>query len=158
MSKGYPIGERSPDQQESTGEPLWLTTDPDLIDWVRVLELLTDTSWGDDYGPGDVKLRQMNTRLHLAGFVIGELKDTLVCYLRVVTDDTTVAYLADVVVDPAFRGKGIGTMLVQTALDMKPRCDWLLHTVDAHAFYEKLGFERRGELLMERRRKRGHQS
>ena len=59
------------------------------------------------------------------------------------TDGATFAYLADVFVLPDYRGQGLATWLVGTALThpaltMLRRV--LLATRDAHALYAKFGF------------------
>jgi GNAT superfamily N-acetyltransferase len=67
----------------------------------------------------------------------------LIGFGRLVTDYATFAWLADVVVLPEHRGKGIGRELVRT-LQAQPdvqnlRC-WMLGTRDAHGVYAALGF------------------
>jgi len=51
-------------------------------------------------------------------------------------------YLADVYVLEEHRGHGLGVELVREIVDNGPFADrrWVLHTRDAHALYEKLGF------------------
>jgi len=64
-------------------------------------------------------------------------------FARVVTDHATVAYLADVFVLEAERGKGLGRWLVESILDhpgLQGLRRWLLGTRDAHGLYCKLGF------------------
>ncbi|MFC4956365.1 GNAT family N-acetyltransferase [Streptomyces mauvecolor] len=66
-----------------------------------------------------------------------------VAYARVVTDRATFAWLCDVYVDPAVRGKGLGTALVTAVRDhLEPHGlrRILLATADAHGVYEKIGF------------------
>ncbi|MFS4097377.1 GNAT family N-acetyltransferase [Streptomyces sp. AF1A] len=66
-----------------------------------------------------------------------------VAYARVVTDQALFAWLADVYVDPAARGKGVGTAFVGRIRDhLKPYGlrRMVLATHDAHGVYEKLGF------------------
>ncbi|MXM63695.1 GNAT family N-acetyltransferase [Streptomyces sp. HUCO-GS316] len=66
-----------------------------------------------------------------------------VAYARVVTDRATFAWLCDVYVDPAVRGKGIGTALVEAVREhLRPYGlrRILLATHDAHGVYEKAGF------------------
>jgi GNAT superfamily N-acetyltransferase len=60
-------------------------------------------------------------------------------------------YLADVYVLDECRGRGRGTELVREVVENGPYADrrWVLHTRDAHALYEKLGFGP-NERLMER--------
>jgi GNAT superfamily N-acetyltransferase len=73
-------------------------------------------------------------------------------FARTVSDGASFAYLADVYVLPEHRGRGLGIELVKEAVDHGPYADrrWLLHTEDAHALYEKLGFGPGGPKLMER--------
>ncbi|HEX7526965.1 MAG TPA: GNAT family N-acetyltransferase [Gaiellaceae bacterium] len=60
-------------------------------------------------------------------------------------------YLADVYVLDECRGRGLGVELVREIVENGPYADqrWVLHTRDAHALYEKLGFGP-NERLMER--------
>jgi GNAT superfamily N-acetyltransferase len=62
---------------------------------------------------------------------------------RVVTDQATFAYLADVFVDESCRGRGLATWLIEV-IRMHPSLQglrrWLLATRDAHGLYEKCGF------------------
>lgn len=64
-------------------------------------------------------------------------------YARVVTDLTTFAWLCDVYVDPAHRGRGLGTWLTTAVRDhLAPYRlkRLLLTTADAHGVYAKAGF------------------
>ena len=64
---------------------------------------------------------------------------------RVVTDFVVFAWLMDLFVDPHFRGKGLGTMLVQSIvdhLDLQQVNGIGLRTEDAHELYRKFGFEK----------------
>lgn len=64
-------------------------------------------------------------------------------FARVVTDAATFAWLADVFVDPAARGRGVATAMVRylRALpELAGLRKWMLGTRDAHALYERLGF------------------
>jgi ribosomal protein S18 acetylase RimI-like enzyme len=76
-------------------------------------------------------------------------------FSRTVSDGASIAYLADVYVLPEYRGRGLGVELVRETVETGPYKDtrWLLHTADAHALYEKFGFRRPGERLLERDRR-----
>ncbi|MFF2506724.1 GNAT family N-acetyltransferase [Streptomyces sp. NPDC058067] len=66
-----------------------------------------------------------------------------VAYARVVTDRATFAWLCDVYVDRAVRGKSLGTALVAAVRDhLEPYGlrRIMLATQDAHGVYEKVGF------------------
>ena len=66
-------------------------------------------------------------------------------YARVVSDRATVAYVCDVVVVEAHRGRGLGAWLmacVRAHPELQGLRRWLLTTQDAHGFYERLGWDR----------------
>lgn len=75
-------------------------------------------------------------------------------FSRTISDLVTLSYLADVYVLAEHRGRGLGAELVRFTVDEGPLAAtrWLLHTADAHALYEKFGFERPGKGLLERKR------
>ena len=52
------------------------------------------------------------------------------------------AYLADVYVLPAHRGRGLGKALVSMMVEEGPGAGfrWMLHTADAHGLYRRFGF------------------
>jgi ribosomal protein S18 acetylase RimI-like enzyme len=61
----------------------------------------------------------------------------------VVSDRTRFAYLADVWVDEAHRGRGIARSVVRFALQHPEFASvscWMLATADAHGVYRELGF------------------
>ncbi|HAI83808.1 MAG TPA: GNAT family N-acetyltransferase [Chitinophagaceae bacterium] len=67
-----------------------------------------------------------------------------VAFARIVSDYATFAYLCDVFVLPAHRGKGLSKYLMQsihehTALQGLRR--WTLFTKDAHGLYQQFGWE-----------------
>lgn len=67
----------------------------------------------------------------------------LVGFARVVTDRATFAYIGDVFILEAHRGKGLSKWLMQVITeqpDMQGLRRWLLATRDAHGLYEQYGF------------------
>jgi GNAT superfamily N-acetyltransferase len=73
---------------------------------------------------------------------------------RVISDYATFAYLSDVFVVPAFRGRGLGKWLVSCVMahpELQGLRRWLLATLDAHGLYEQNGFValRRPDVFME---------
>ncbi len=81
----------------------------------------------------------------------------MVGFARSVSDAVTFAYLADVYVLPAYRGRGLGTELVREMVDGAggEQVRWLLHTADAQPLYAKFGFSEEPPryALMERARR-----
>jgi GNAT superfamily N-acetyltransferase len=78
-------------------------------------------------------------------FCVGALLGTeQVAFARLVTDYATFAYLADVFVMEAYRGKGISKVMMQELFQL----DWVLRlrrlmlaTMDAHGVYTRVGFQ-----------------
>jgi GNAT superfamily N-acetyltransferase len=67
----------------------------------------------------------------------------LIGFARLVTDRATFAWLCDVIVAPAHRGRGLGRALVSALRahpDLQGLRRWLLATRDAHGVYVPLGF------------------
>jgi ribosomal protein S18 acetylase RimI-like enzyme len=68
----------------------------------------------------------------------------LVGFARVSTDFTFRAVLWDVIVDPSYAGKGVGTRVVQSLLrhpKLRTVDQFWLYTSDKQGFYERLGFQ-----------------
>jgi GNAT superfamily N-acetyltransferase len=80
-----------------------------------------------------------------SSLVVGAYRDgQQVGYLRLVSDQTTFAWVCDVFVDESHRGRGIATAMVRFAQahpDHQGLRRWLLATRDAHAVYRCAGFE-----------------
>ncbi|MFE0355061.1 GNAT family N-acetyltransferase [Streptomyces nigra] len=118
-----------------------ISTDAARLDRERVHRWLsTDAYWAI----GRAREKQEEA---IAGSLNFGVYDTAsgeqVAYARVVTDRATFAWLCDVYVDPAVRGKGIGTALVRAVREhLRPYGvrRILLATHDAHGVYAKLGF------------------
>ncbi len=64
-------------------------------------------------------------------------------YGRVITDNATFGYLADVFILEEYRGRGLSKSLIEFILEypgFKNFRRFMLATKDAHALYEKMGF------------------
>jgi len=113
--------------------------DRSRLDFDRVQTWLSETYWS----PGVLQEKVEQAARHSYMVVGAYLNDEQVGYMRVVSDCTRFAYLADVFVDPAHRRKGIGRGLVKFALEHPDLIDvrsWLLSTTDAHGLYRDIGF------------------
>ena len=65
-------------------------------------------------------------------------------FARVISDEATFAYLADVFIIPDFRGEGYSKELVKFIMaypQLQGLRRWVLLTADAHGLYRKFGFE-----------------
>jgi GNAT superfamily N-acetyltransferase len=76
----------------------------------------------------------------------------MVGFARAISDGVALAYLADVFVLPAHRGRRLGERVVAAMIDEGPGAQfrWLLHTADAHDLYRKFGFRDPDHTLLER--------
>ncbi len=80
---------------------------------------------------------------------------SLVGVARLVTDKATFSYLADVFIDPEYRGRGLGKLLMETISaypDLQGLRRQMLATNDAHRLYEAFGYSpvKSPEILMEK--------
>ena len=74
-------------------------------------------------------------------------------FARIVTDDATMYWLADVFIDEEYRSKGIGKQLIKTIITSDRLKDLMgiLATKDVHELYTKYGFIHDNERFMRRR-------
>jgi nitroimidazol reductase NimA-like FMN-containing flavoprotein (pyridoxamine 5'-phosphate oxidase superfamily)/GNAT superfamily N-acetyltransferase len=121
-------------------QQLLLSTDPARIDQRLVHDFLRDESYWAR-GLSEESFRRAARESLCFGVYRGTQQ---LAFARVVTDFARFAYLADVFVVAAMRGKGLGKALVQQILE-EPQLvaieRWLLGTRDAHGLYARFGFE-----------------
>jgi len=78
--------------------------------------------------------------------------DDLIGFARVISDHVYKAFVFDVIVDPAYRNKGLGKLMMETIFN-HPKLSSVSH-IELYCpeslapFYEKLGFNRRTSLLL----------
>ena len=106
----------------------------------QVVRLLRATYWADTR-PVEVIEKSLRHSACFGVYLPGS--DQLVGFARVISDEATTYYLSDVVVDPAWRGRGLGKSLVGhiVAHPAYARLRGFLITRDAHALYRPFGFE-----------------
>ena len=116
-----------------------ISDDPADVDLAAVHAFLTTSYWSPGIAPEKVA-RAIDGSLP---FTLRAPDGTAVGFARVVTDRASFAYLADVHVLDAHRGRGLGDWLVATVLahpDLAGLRRWMLATLDAHGLYAKHGF------------------
>lgn len=109
------------------------------VDFARVHGWLTVTYWSPGIDRARVERAAAGSSLVVSAF----RDDVQVGYLRVVSDRTSFACLADVVVDEDARGEGVASAMLTYALshpDHQGLRRWVLATLDAHGVYERHGF------------------
>lgn len=132
------------------GDGFELDDDPRRLDLDVVWRYLCGSSyWGRGRSREFVE-RSIEGSFRVVGAYRGPLQ---VGFARVVSDGLTVAYLCDVFVLPAFRGRGLGRALVEEAVDGAGLAGltWILHTQDAHDLYRRFGFSEPDRRALERR-------
>jgi GNAT superfamily N-acetyltransferase len=116
-----------------------VSTDPARLDLPLVQRWLAGESYWARGVPLDVVRRAADASLNFGLYEGGEQ----IGYARVVTDQATFAWLADVFVLAPHRGRGLGVWLVECVLgcpELQGLRSWLLATADAHALYRRFGF------------------
>ena len=126
-----------------------LDDDPSRIDFEAVYDYLAREAYWARGRLRETVERLVREAQRVVGLYHG---DRQVGFSRTASDGVAFAYLADVYVLPEYRGRGLGLELVRFTVEEGPYADrkWLLHTQDAHALYEKVGFDRPTWKTMER--------
>ncbi|RPF21006.1 GNAT family N-acetyltransferase [Myceligenerans xiligouense] len=123
--------------------PYEFSADPGRIDPARVYALLAEHAYWVADRSREVQDAAIAGSRNYA--VYARESGTLVGYARVVTDGATFAWLADVVVDPAHRRRGLARLLVEGItgdLDRLGVARTLLRaSSEGRALYEDLGWK-----------------
>jgi GNAT superfamily N-acetyltransferase len=115
-----------------------LSTEPARLDLARIHGYLSSESYWAAGRPFDVAQRSVEHSLCF-GIYHG---DEQVAFARVVTDYATFAWLCDVFVLEAHRGRGLGKWLVESVVahpDLRGIKQIVLATRDAHELYRRYG-------------------
>ncbi len=116
-----------------------ISTNKRRFDISLIHDFLRSSYWAKDI-PRSVVTRSIRNSLCFGVFYRGKQ----VGFARVMTDQATLAYLADVFIVPEHRGRGAGKMLIGRILahrDLQGLRRILLATKDAHGLYAAFGFK-----------------
>jgi len=116
-----------------------ISTDPTRLDIAAVHAFLTRAYWSVGIPIATVERAVANSLC--VGAYLGTEQ---VGFARVVTDKSTFAYLADVYVLEAHRGRGLSKRLMQAVVahaDLQGLRRFMLATRDAHGLYRQFGFK-----------------
>ena len=130
------------------GGGIELDDDKARVDIDAVHDYLANRSyWAVGRSRAEV-VRHLDEAARVLGLYTGSRQ---IGYARVEIQGET-AYLADVSVLPEAQGRGLGVELVREAVENGPQAAmaWRLRTDDAHSLYERFGFVRVDERVMER--------
>jgi GNAT superfamily N-acetyltransferase len=118
----------------------FVSDERDRLDLDRVhFWLARESYWAKDI-PRDLFERSVAGALCFGVYAPGGAQ---LGFARVITDRATFGYLGDVFVEPASRGRGLSTFLLDTIFahpELQGFRRWNLVTGDAHALYARYGF------------------
>jgi RimJ/RimL family protein N-acetyltransferase len=126
-----------------------LDDDPARIDPAAAAAFLTtEAYWGRWRAEPDIR-RQIAAAWRVIGAY--DAAGAMVGFARAISDGGS-AYLADVYVLPAHRGRGLGKAIVAMMIEEGPGAGfrWMLHTSDAFGLYRQFGFAPPPDNYMER--------
>ncbi|MCA1580457.1 MAG: GNAT family N-acetyltransferase [Acidobacteria bacterium] len=116
-----------------------ISTDPARVDAAAAHEFLSRSYWAGGI-PREFVDRAIDGSIAFAMFHEGRQ----IGFARVITDRSTYAYLSDVYVLEAWRGRGLALWLMETIRahpDLQNLRRWMLSTRDAHPLYARAGFQ-----------------
>jgi GNAT superfamily N-acetyltransferase len=117
-----------------------ISTDRGRLDIPRVHRFLSTEAYWSPGVSREVVERSIENSIAFGVYTDGGEQ---VGFARVVTDRATFAWLADVYIEAAHRGHGLGKRLVATVLEhdeLQGLRRWMLGTADAHELYRRFGF------------------
>jgi GNAT superfamily N-acetyltransferase len=145
---------------EARREEYLISTDPSLLNVDVIHNYLSKESYWAMNIPGEVVEKSISNSLCFGLYE----NDKQIGFARLVTDKATFAYLADVFILEAYRGRGLAKWLmeiIQAHPELQGLRRWMLGTRDAHGLYERLGWtildEDTGKRFMQRHNKNIYQ-
>ncbi|HEY3056504.1 MAG TPA: GNAT family N-acetyltransferase [Thermoanaerobaculia bacterium] len=116
-----------------------VSTDKSRLDIDLIHNFLSTESYWAKKIPRDVLERSIENALCFGAYDGNEQ----IGFARVITDYAVFAYVGDVFVLPAHRGRGVSKLIMQAIRDhpdLQRLRRWHLLTRDAHALYRQFGF------------------
>ena len=118
-----------------------ISTDRSRLDLDRVHRFLSTEAYWSPGVSRDVVERSIEGSICFGVYAPGGEQ---VGFARAVTDKATFAWIADLYIEDAHRGDGLGKRLVEAILghpELQGMRRWMLATADAHELYRRYGFE-----------------
>ena len=112
----------------------------DKMSTADIARLLKMTYWADKRSMETIEKAVSNSSCY---GVYADDQEKLIGFARVISDYATSYYLCDVIIDPEYRRRGLGTALVSYIVTSPEyaKLRGFLITRDAHDLYRKFGFE-----------------
>ena len=117
----------------------FISTEKSRLDISYIHRFLSQESYWAEQIPMEIVARSVENSLCF-GIYHNEQQ---VGFARIITDEATFGYLADVFIDQSFRGRGLSKWLMQVIMEfpsLQGLRRLLLATKDAHGLYEQFGF------------------
>lgn len=118
---------------------LRISTQQQEFDFALMHTVLSQTYWAHNI-PFELMQKAVQNSLSFALFY----EQQQVGFARIITDQATFAYLADVFIVEQMQGQGLGQFLMTEIMqhsNLQGLRRFLLATADAHALYEKFNFQ-----------------
>lgn len=124
---------------EWTKDDFKISTDKSKINLTYVHAFLSQSYWAEGI-PLETVQRSIEGSICFSVFHFNEQ----IGFARVITDEATFAYLADVFIDDNYRGKGLSKWMMEIIMNYPPLQGlrrFMLATRDAHGLYQQFGFQ-----------------
>ena len=132
-----PPHQTAPAEEYRQGEFV-ISTDRERLDLDVIHGFLTESYWAEGI-PRETVARSIENSLCVGVYAEGKQ----VGFARVISDFATYAYLGDVFILDAYRGRGLGKWLMECIMrhpGLQGLRRWTLLTRDAHLLYARFGF------------------
>jgi GNAT superfamily N-acetyltransferase len=126
---------------------LRLNPDLETIDWKNVDLLFEKVNWSERSVPD---MKYAFGRSSFKVFLYNETGE-IIAFGRTIDDGRFYAQLADIVVDPAYQGHGLGKLVVETLTDQLKDFNFITLTsasYSADKFYRRLGWEKQSSAFI----------
>lgn len=128
---------------EIMGQQFYISTDKSELDVLAIHRYLCYQSYWAKNIPVEIVQKSIEGSYCFGLYTTENDVASQVGFARVITDFATFAYLADVFVLEAYRGRGLSKWMMKTIMecpDLQGLRRWLLATMDAHGLYRQFGF------------------
>jgi len=136
-----------PNETQNTPSSSVRIASTETVDREALCDLYTAVGWSIYTADPD----RLSAAIEGSSFVVVALdEDRLIGLARAISDDATVAYIQDILVQPSHQGQGLGRRLVQAILDRYSHVRQKILLTDDRPeqlqFYASLGFANTREL------------
>ncbi len=120
-------------------DPFCISTDKEKLDIDAIHEFLSTKAYWSLHIPKENVATAIGNSYCFGLYE----KEKQIGFARVITDFATIAYLGDVYILEAYRGRGLSKWLIETVMNdsqLQGLRRWILLTGDAHELYRKFGW------------------